>query len=275
MTATGTPTGSGVPGDTSQVNEDYALLRRTIRVVAQPRHPRPCVRECRAAVRPPRQRRAGRARAVVRLPGRELLPGHRHHARAATRSDRTRSPRSRTGPRPGQGRPASVPGFIARIVVEHADGTSQTVVTDATWRAHEGPWLPGTLPQRRGRLRRDRRRPATPAALGRCRLRRRHRGPPRSCSARIRRRRSPTCTRRGPTSSSDPSVPCASVGSPATPSWSIWARSMAATPVIRFHHGRAGRGGEGGRGLPPRRRRPRVDHERRPGHGHARRVHRA
>ena len=45
---------------------------------------------------------------------------------------------------PGQGRPPSVPGFIARIVVEHADGTRQTVVTDASWRTHEGPWQPGT-----------------------------------------------------------------------------------------------------------------------------------
>jgi alpha-L-rhamnosidase len=44
---------------------------------------------------------------------------------------------------PGQGRPASVPGLIARITIDHADGTRQVVTTDATWRTHIGPFLPG------------------------------------------------------------------------------------------------------------------------------------
>ncbi len=44
---------------------------------------------------------------------------------------------------PGQGRPASEPAFIARITIDHADGTREVVVTDATWRAHAGPWIQG------------------------------------------------------------------------------------------------------------------------------------
>ena len=44
---------------------------------------------------------------------------------------------------PGQGRPASVPGFIARVVIDHADGSTQVVTTDNSWRAHSGPWVPG------------------------------------------------------------------------------------------------------------------------------------
>jgi alpha-L-rhamnosidase len=46
---------------------------------------------------------------------------------------------------PSQGRPASVPAFIARITVDHADGTRQTIVSDATWRSHSGPWIQGPL----------------------------------------------------------------------------------------------------------------------------------
>jgi len=46
---------------------------------------------------------------------------------------------------PGQGRPESVPVFIARIVVEHADGTAQVVTTDGTWRTQPGPWASSTL----------------------------------------------------------------------------------------------------------------------------------
>jgi alpha-L-rhamnosidase len=44
---------------------------------------------------------------------------------------------------PGQGRPASVPAFIARITVDHADGTRQVFTTDATWRTRLGPWIQG------------------------------------------------------------------------------------------------------------------------------------
>src|SRR5262245_9432946 len=46
---------------------------------------------------------------------------------------------------PGQGRPASVPGLIARVTIEHADGTHETITTDASWRVRSGPWLPGPL----------------------------------------------------------------------------------------------------------------------------------
>jgi alpha-L-rhamnosidase len=46
---------------------------------------------------------------------------------------------------PGQGRPASVPGLIARITVDHADGTHDVITTDAAWRVRAGPWLPAPL----------------------------------------------------------------------------------------------------------------------------------
>jgi alpha-L-rhamnosidase len=46
---------------------------------------------------------------------------------------------------PGQGRPASVPGLIARITIDHADGTHDLITTDASWRVLPGPWLPGPL----------------------------------------------------------------------------------------------------------------------------------
>jgi alpha-L-rhamnosidase len=42
---------------------------------------------------------------------------------------------------PGQGRPASVPAFIARITVDHADGTREVIVSDASWRTLPGPWI--------------------------------------------------------------------------------------------------------------------------------------
>ena len=44
---------------------------------------------------------------------------------------------------PGQGRPASVPGLIARITIDHADGTRQVVATDATWLTHIAPIATG------------------------------------------------------------------------------------------------------------------------------------
>ncbi len=44
---------------------------------------------------------------------------------------------------PGQGRPASVPAFIARVTIDHADGTRQVVVSDESWRSRPGPWIQG------------------------------------------------------------------------------------------------------------------------------------
>ncbi|KAA1425468.1 Bacterial alpha-L-rhamnosidase [Mumia zhuanghuii] len=41
----------------------------------------------------------------------------------------------------GQGRPAGVPGVLARVVIEYADGSTQTVVTDGTWKVTEGPYV--------------------------------------------------------------------------------------------------------------------------------------
>jgi len=44
----------------------------------------------------------------------------------------------------GQGRPDSPEAFIAHISIDHADGTRQIITTDGTWRAHTGPWVPGS-----------------------------------------------------------------------------------------------------------------------------------
>jgi alpha-L-rhamnosidase len=41
---------------------------------------------------------------------------------------------------PGQGRPAGEPGLLMRVVVDHADGTRQVVVTDGSWKVARGPW---------------------------------------------------------------------------------------------------------------------------------------
>ncbi len=49
---------------------------------------------------------------------------------------------------PGQGRPAGERGLLVRLVIEHADGSQQVVVTDGTWRvARAAQWQAGS-PQR-------------------------------------------------------------------------------------------------------------------------------
>jgi hypothetical protein len=50
----------------------------------------------------------------------------------------------------GTGRPASEPGVIARITVDHADGTREVIATDGTWRVHAGPWMQGPLRNEEG-----------------------------------------------------------------------------------------------------------------------------
>jgi alpha-L-rhamnosidase len=40
----------------------------------------------------------------------------------------------------GQGRPRSEPGLLIRVVVDHADGSRQVVVTDGSWQVARGPW---------------------------------------------------------------------------------------------------------------------------------------
>jgi alpha-L-rhamnosidase len=45
---------------------------------------------------------------------------------------------------PGKGRPAGTPGVIAQISILHADGSSELVTTDGSWRVLPGAWLPGT-----------------------------------------------------------------------------------------------------------------------------------
>ena len=51
---------------------------------------------------------------------------------------------------PGQGRPASVPAFIARVTVDHADGSRQVITSDATWRTHMGAWIQGHIRNEEG-----------------------------------------------------------------------------------------------------------------------------
>ena len=43
---------------------------------------------------------------------------------------------------PGQGRPASEPGLLVQITVEHANGRREVIGTDGTWREHPAEWLP-------------------------------------------------------------------------------------------------------------------------------------
>jgi len=40
----------------------------------------------------------------------------------------------------GQGRPAGQPGMLARLVIDHSDGSRQVVVSDGGWRVTRGPW---------------------------------------------------------------------------------------------------------------------------------------
>ncbi|HEV7932867.1 MAG TPA: family 78 glycoside hydrolase catalytic domain [Actinomadura sp.] len=48
----------------------------------------------------------------------------------------------------GQGRPKGEPGLLVRVVVDHADGSRQVVVTDGSWHVARGPWK--AAPQRNG-----------------------------------------------------------------------------------------------------------------------------
>ena len=43
---------------------------------------------------------------------------------------------------PGQGKPASAPGLLVEIVIDHADGAREVIGTDGTWREHSAEWLP-------------------------------------------------------------------------------------------------------------------------------------
>jgi alpha-L-rhamnosidase len=48
----------------------------------------------------------------------------------------------------GQGRPRGEPGLLVRVVVDHADGSRQVIVTDGSWQVARGPWK--TAPRRNG-----------------------------------------------------------------------------------------------------------------------------
>jgi alpha-L-rhamnosidase len=52
---------------------------------------------------------------------------------------------------PGQGRPAGQPGMLARLVIDHSDGSRQVVVSDGAWRMTRGPWLPAAYRNDDGR----------------------------------------------------------------------------------------------------------------------------
>jgi alpha-L-rhamnosidase len=52
---------------------------------------------------------------------------------------------------PGQGRPRGEPGLLIRLVIDHADGGRETVVTDGSWRVSRGPWKPAPLRNGDGR----------------------------------------------------------------------------------------------------------------------------
>lgn len=41
----------------------------------------------------------------------------------------------------GQGRPVGVPGLLVRLVIDYADGSTQVVVSDGSWRVTEGPYV--------------------------------------------------------------------------------------------------------------------------------------
>ena len=43
-----------------------------------------------------------------------------------------------------KGHPAGHPGCIVQVSVLHADGSTEVVVTDGTWRVRQGAWLAGT-----------------------------------------------------------------------------------------------------------------------------------
>ena len=49
---------------------------------------------------------------------------------------------------PGQGRPAGERGLLVRLVIEHADGTREIVVTDASWRVRRASQWRSGVPQR-------------------------------------------------------------------------------------------------------------------------------
>ena len=51
---------------------------------------------------------------------------------------------------PGKGRPPGEPGVIAQISILHADGSSDRISTDGTWRVLAGAWLPGTQRDQEG-----------------------------------------------------------------------------------------------------------------------------
>src|SRR5438270_3083959 len=44
----------------------------------------------------------------------------------------------------GKGRPEGVSGVLAQLSVEHADGTTELLLTDGSWRVARAPWLPAT-----------------------------------------------------------------------------------------------------------------------------------
>ena len=50
----------------------------------------------------------------------------------------------------GKGRPASAPGVILHLGVEHRDGRREAITTDGTWRVHVAEWKPSPLRNEQG-----------------------------------------------------------------------------------------------------------------------------
>ena len=124
------------PGAETAPVEDYSFIRKTVAVGASPIDAGARVRVGRASVRLRDQRRAPRARTVVRVSRRAVLRDDRHHRRREGGRAATRSRSRRGGDSPARDGRASVPALIAQISIEHADGSREVVTTDGTWRTH-------------------------------------------------------------------------------------------------------------------------------------------
>ena len=177
---------------------------------------------------------------------------------------------------PGQGRPASVPALIARITIDHADGTRQVHHDRRHVGARStGPWMQGPPRNDEGDFVEVDRRPAQPGRLGPHRVRR-----PQLVAGRgarpASRRAVPAPVRgaqphRGARDAAGERSTRMSDGSYVADYGSV----IAATPVVELARGRRGPRGEDRRRLSARSQRPRVDHPRHATNRHALGLHRA
>ena len=200
-TRTGAPTGSAGPGAEHALPEDFSLFRKEATIT-----PSPIVR-ARAYVSAGQQFDL-RVNGVRVAHGPSFSYPDEQYYEATDITKQLVAGRLNTFgvithfETPGQGRPASVPGLIARITVDHADGTRQVITTDGELAGAAGPVGHRQAPQRRRQLGRAHRRPAQPGRLGPHRLPRPQLGRARDHRRRIPSRRSCTSSRSAVTSSS-------------------------------------------------------------------------